>query len=154
MTMSDSKSHPDSDELVNQLLSVLPYLPKKLFGETPLVEEADLHPTHFHILHMVEHEGPLMMRTIAEKLSIKKSNLTPLVRKLLEKKLVAKQRDEADGRIIYIQLTGEGKAYLSDKKSLLENVITQRLTPLSDADRKALSKAMDQLYQVLEKLPD
>lgn len=144
----------EGDELVNQLLSVMPYLPKKLFGETPLMEEADLHPTHFHILHMVENDGPLKMRAIADKLSIKKSNLTPLVRKLLEKELVARQQDEADKRIVYIQLTDSGRAYLAEKKALLENVMTRRLAPLDEDDRRALSEAMEQLYQVLEKLPD
>ncbi|AOM81446.1 MarR family winged helix-turn-helix transcriptional regulator [Salisediminibacterium beveridgei] len=144
----------DADALVNQLLTVMPYLPKKLFGDTPLVEAADLHPTHFHILHMLEYDGALKMRDIAGKLSIKKSNLTPLVRKLLDKGLVKRLQDEADKRIVYIQLTDSGKHFLSDQKMHLESVLAHRLSPLGNDDRKALSEAMDRLCRILDKLPD
>ncbi|SIS60163.1 MarR family winged helix-turn-helix transcriptional regulator [Salimicrobium flavidum] len=140
------------NELVDRILSVLPALPKKLFGDIQPFQESDLHPTHVHILHIIEQEGAVPMKTVAQKLSIKKSNLTPLVRKLIEHGLLEKTKKAEDRRITLVQLTEEGTSFLRDKKRHMEDQLRERLDTLSAEDRQKLHDNFTQLSVILEKM--
>ncbi|SIT00893.1 MarR family winged helix-turn-helix transcriptional regulator [Salimicrobium salexigens] len=140
------------NELIDQILSILPALPKKLFGEVRPFEEKDLHPTHLHILHMVEQDGPLPMKTVAEKLSIKKSNLSPLVGKLIEHGLLEKKKYEKDRRVTLIRLTGEGEAFLSNKKHYMKDKMRERLESLTREERETLHNTFSNLAVILDKM--
>ncbi|MFG6117375.1 MarR family winged helix-turn-helix transcriptional regulator [Halobacillus sp. MO56] len=148
------KTEESMDELVDQTLSIIPILPKKLFSKVQLLQEEDLHPTHFHILHLVEQEEALRMSEIAQKLTIKKSNLTPLVYKLIEKNLIIRKKGKKDRRVTFIELTEQGKSFLAEKKVLMENILKERLSSLTDEDQHKLYNAFTDLSDVLSKLED
>ncbi|WP_163536159.1 MarR family transcriptional regulator [Gracilibacillus sp. YIM 98692] len=141
-----------TNELVEQVLTVLPLLPKKVFGNIPFLQNEDLHPSHFHILHIVEHEGPIKMSDISKKLGINKSNLSPLVHKLLEKQLISRVKDEQDRRVSYIQMTEEGMVFSKKKKQILYEVVQKRFETLSDEDKQELKGAFSIVNRVLSKL--
>ncbi|SDJ37794.1 MarR family winged helix-turn-helix transcriptional regulator [Salimicrobium halophilum] len=140
------------NELVDRILSVLPALPKKLFGDIQPFQESDLHPTHVHILHIIEQEGAVPMKTIAQKLAINKSNLTPLVRKLIDYGLLEKTKWSEDRRVTLVQLTGDGSSFLGDKKKHMEDKLRERLDTLSAEDRQTLHDTFSQLSVILDKM--
>jgi DNA-binding MarR family transcriptional regulator len=60
----------------------------------------------------------LTMGALGKKLYLNTNTLTPLVKKLIEKKLVVKERSLTDERSVLIQLTEEGEML----KNLAENI--------------------------------
>ncbi|WP_208588858.1 MarR family winged helix-turn-helix transcriptional regulator [Gracilibacillus suaedae] len=143
-----------TNELVEQALTVLPILTKKMFGTSPITKKEGLHPSHFHVLHLVEHMGPIQMAEIAKKLDINKSNLTPLIRKLMEKEFIIKTKDETDRRITYIQMTEKGKQFLAEKKQILYQVVRERFATLANQDKGALKEAFITINEVLSSLEE
>ncbi len=143
-----------TNELVEQALTVLPILPKKMFGTSPITRKEGLHPSHFHVLHIVEHAGPIQMAEIAKKLDINKSNLTPLIQKLMEKEFIAKTKDERDRRITYIQMTEQGKQFSNEKKQILYHIVQDRFATLADKDKRALKEAFMTINSIMSSLDE
>lgn len=144
----------NADELVVQTLSVLPLMAKKLFGPIHVLHNSDLHHTHFHIMNIIADAGNIRTTEIARKLAIKKSNLTPLISKLKSKNFIYRHKDEIDRRVIYIQLTEEGNAFLNEKKKMLEKEVEERLTALTNEDRNLLQESVLNLHTILSKLDE
>lgn len=144
----------DTSELVKQTLSIIPLMTKKLFGSVHILHDSDLHHTHFHIMHIVADAKSIRTTEIAKKLAIRKSNLTPLINKLMEKNFIVRVKDEDDRRVIYIELTQEGNVFLKEKKAILEKEVEERLAELTDEDQKKLQEAVLNLDSVLSKLTE
>ncbi|ENH96777.1 MarR family transcriptional regulator [Gracilibacillus halophilus YIM-C55.5] len=147
-------SEQDINELVAKLLFIMPLLPKKLIGRPPEIKDEELHPTHFHILHLIENNGSLRMNEIAQKLSIKKSNVTPLIHKLTERNFIVRKKSEEDRRVTYIQLSDEGETFLAEKKAYLQKCVKQQLGKLNDEEKTTLYRAIIDLEGVLSKIDD
>ncbi|RPF52056.1 MarR family winged helix-turn-helix transcriptional regulator [Aquisalibacillus elongatus] len=141
-----------TNDLVNQVLTALPYIPKKIFGPYHVLETGDLHPSHFHILHTVEQSGPIQMSDIAQSLSINKSNLTPLIQKLLNHGYIEKEKSTHDRRITYVSLTEDGNQFLCEQKERLEQVVEGRLSTLSKDDQRQLKEAFQSISTILSAL--
>ncbi|UOQ84945.1 MarR family winged helix-turn-helix transcriptional regulator [Gracilibacillus salinarum] len=139
-------------ELVDAALSVLPLLPKKLFGTSPVVKKDGLHPSHFHVLRMIEREEPIQMTFIAKKLDINKSNLTPIIQKLIEKDFIKKKKDAHDRRITYLEMTECGERYASEMKKELHQIVQGRFAKLTDEEKNELHRAFDSIHTILTKL--
>lgn len=146
------QKHGNITELVEHTLSVFPLMTKKLFGTVPLFADSDLHQTHFHILHTIAEADFIRTTEIARKLGIQKSNLTPLMHKLMDKNFIQRERAESDRRVITIRLTEEGEAFLQEKKAILEKEVKKRLQQLSASDQEKLLHAVNDLNEVLGKL--
>jgi len=144
----------NTSKLVEQTLSVIPMMTKKLFGPIHILHDSDLHHTHFHILHLVADACSIRTTEIAKKMDIRKSNLTPIINKLVEKNLISRVRDSEDRRVIYIKMTENGDVFLKEKKEILEREVKERLAKLSVEDQKKLQEAVLNLDSVLSKLTD
>lgn len=144
----------DTGELVVQTLSILPLMTKKLFGPVHVLHDSDLHHTHFHILTIISDAGAIRTTEIANKLAIKKSNLTPLLSKLITKNFISRRKDEADRRVIYIELTEEGSVFLNEKKEILQKKVRERLAKLTLEEQETLQKSVFDLHSVLSKLEE
>lgn len=148
MTMKNEKTR----ELVEKTLSVFPLMTKKLFGPVHVLAEEDLHHTHFHILHVIAEAEKIRTTEIAQKLGMRKSNLTPLLNKLVSKNFIQREQGEKDRRAIIITLTSEGHTFMLQKKSILDTEVEKRLQQLSEADQEKLRNAVNDLNQVIGKL--
>ncbi|MFT5724522.1 MAG: DNA-binding MarR family transcriptional regulator [Bacteroidia bacterium] len=76
----------------------------------PLLEEFDLtYPQYLVLLVLWQHKK-LSVTELGTKLFLNTNTLTPLIRKMKEKKLLTKQRSSKDERTVYIALTPKGEA--------------------------------------------
>ncbi|UOR10243.1 MarR family winged helix-turn-helix transcriptional regulator [Halobacillus amylolyticus] len=144
----------DTSKLVEETLSVIPLMAKKIFGPIHVLQDSDLHHTHFHILNIIADAGSIRTTEIGKKLAIRKSNLTPLLNKLITKKFILRIRDNQDRRVIYIEVTEEGKNFLAEKKGILQEEVKERLAKLDLEDQRKLQEAVFNLNSVLEKLTE
>ncbi|SHN22966.1 MarR family winged helix-turn-helix transcriptional regulator [Gracilibacillus kekensis] len=143
-----------TNELVEQVLTVLPQLPKKIFGLEPSVKSEGLHPSHFHVLHIVEQANSIQMTDIAAKLAINKSNLSPLIRKLVERGYISKIKDKRDRRITHIEMTVKGQQFSQKNKSILYESVRERFSSLAQEDKKELNEAFTKINQILSQIEE
>ncbi|RSL33070.1 MarR family transcriptional regulator [Salibacterium salarium] len=139
-------------DIANNLLAIFPLINKKLFPTSKLTQQSDLNITHFFILKTLEDAGDLTLTEIGKRLSILKSNLTPLVQKLEKKEYVTLIPAKKDRRLKYLQLTEEGAAYLKEHQYLLAQEIQKRLGKLEYSDLEKLNESVSHLQEVISKL--
>ncbi|TMF47475.1 MAG: MarR family transcriptional regulator [Chloroflexi bacterium] len=68
-----------------------------------------LNPTEFGILELLYHKGPLPLQQIGEKVLISSGNITYAVDKLEQKKLLERKPSPRDRRVIFAELTPQGR---------------------------------------------
>ncbi|MGJ9383440.1 MarR family transcriptional regulator [Salipaludibacillus sp. CF4.18] len=142
----------NTDKLVANLLSIFPLMNKKLFPPVQVFHDNELNHTHFFLLKIVEEFGPIRTSDLGKKLAIKKSNLTPLINKLIVKELVTREKAAEDRRVIFIKLTSKGGEFLANREEVLKEEIKGRLTRLQDSEADKLFEAVAQLEGILKKL--
>ena len=123
----------------------------KLEENAVITEEfKDLTNNDMHIIEAVGLGEGSNMSMIARKLGITVGSLTTSMNSLVNKKYVVRERSEADRRIVYIRLTPKGeKAYRHHEefhKKMVESVVEK----LSEEEVKALSKALDGLFEFFQ----
>src|SRR5207248_8546327 len=72
-----------------------------------------LNPTEFGILEALYHKGPLPLQQIGEKVLISSGNITYTVDKLEQKGLLQRKPSPRDRRVIFAQLTQQGRELLA-----------------------------------------
>ncbi len=73
-----------------------------------------------NIISYVGRSESMIMREIAERMGLAVSSITPIVDKLVEKKLVNRERNDKDRRIVTVLLTDKGrKIYQMEVDSFL-----------------------------------
>jgi DNA-binding MarR family transcriptional regulator len=109
---------------------------EKLFG---------LSLNEWWILGVTQAKGPLRLGDLAEVLAMDKSQLTRVMRTLLDRKLIKSIPDPADSRAVIVRLTKKGVA-LHDE--ILAEVLRRNenvLRPLESQEVIALSGLLDRL---------
>src|SRR4029450_2648656 len=72
------------------------------------IEKLGLTPPQFYVLATIGYAGGLPFGEIGAKMMVTLSNLTGIVDRLEEKKLVSRQRDAHDRRVVHVVLTDKG----------------------------------------------
>jgi len=138
--------------LVENLFLILPLLKKKFAKEDLYEEEMDLNPPHFHILFTLEEMGTLPITEIAKALMISKTNITPLIQKLIDKGLAQRIYDETDRRYIHISLTDEGRNFLTNHKTLVIRNLKAKISNFNEEDLEKLYSSLYSLKELLDKI--
>ena len=88
-----------------------------------------------HVIEFLGDKGGCMMREVAEFLLVAVNTVTTIIDKLEQKKLVRRERDDSDRRIVMVQLTDKGKeAYRGISELRLEACRTL-LTPFNEDEQ-------------------
>jgi MarR family transcriptional regulator, organic hydroperoxide resistance regulator len=114
----------------------------------PLLEPLGLTYLQYLVMMVLWESGELSVKALGGKLHLDSGTLSPLLKRLLAKKLIVKTRAEADERSVVIRLTGEGRAL----KARAQNV-PQRLmecSGLKAEEARKLFRAVQGLNSRLE----
>jgi DNA-binding MarR family transcriptional regulator len=112
-----------------------------------------------NIISIVGRSGSVIMREIAEQVHLAVSSVTPTVDKLVEKKLVRRERSEEDRRIVTVALSEKGQkiyqmeveSYMRLSASILQALDDQEQEQFLGYFRKvAASLRMDEAATVQE----
>lgn len=106
----------------------------------------------YHILRILEREGPLPMSAIGKRLAIAKQNMTTLVDRLMHDGLVERKNDTRDRRVINIVLTEKGTEFLKESLLTLKKIIRENLSELNNEDIECLDSAFQTIKEVVSKL--
>ena len=111
------------------------------------LEKQGLTPPQFYVLATIGYAGGLPFGEIGAKMMVTVSNLTGIVDRLEEKKLVTRERDEHDRRVVRVVLTDKGVKLYKSTIPLFERSISAIFTPLSKPQQKELSALLRKLIQ-------
>ncbi|WP_425448356.1 MarR family transcriptional regulator [Dethiothermospora halolimnae] len=142
----------DFESVVDSLFSILPVFSKKLIRPDKYNENIGLSQSHFQVLFLIEDSEQLSISEIGKQLCISKPNMTPIVRKLINKKLIKKIRNEEDKRYINIKLTKKGKELIEKHKESVTNNLKSKLLDLEDNDITDLSISLKTVKEILLKI--
>ena len=111
------------------------------------LQELGLTPPQFYVLATIGYAGSLPFGEIGAKMMVTVSNLTGIVDRLEEKKLVLRERDEHDRRVVHVVLTDKGAKLFKNTIPLFEKSISGIFTTLDKAQQKELSALLRKLNQ-------
>jgi len=110
------------------------------------LNKVGLTPPQFYVLATIGYAGGLPFGEIGAKMMVTVSNLTGIVDRLEEKKLVSRERDENDRRVVHVVLTDKGAKLYKSTLPLFEKSVSAIFEPLDSTQQKELSALLRKLY--------
>jgi MarR family 2-MHQ and catechol resistance regulon transcriptional repressor len=121
--------------------------------EEELVEKLGLTPPQFYVLATIGYAGGLPFGEIGAKMMVTVSNLTGIVDRLEEKKLVSRKRDENDRRVVHVVLTEKGGKIYKTTIPLFEKSISHIFSALDKPQQdKPQQKELSALLRKLNRV--
>jgi DNA-binding MarR family transcriptional regulator len=111
------------------------------------LDKQGLTPPQFYVLATIGYAGGLPFGEIGAKMMVTVSNLTGIVDRLEEKKLVLRKRDEHDRRVVHVVLTDKGVKLYKNTIPLFETSISELFASLDKTEQKELSGLLRKLNQ-------
>jgi DNA-binding MarR family transcriptional regulator len=103
----------------------------------------------FQVMQVLWEDGSLMVGTLADRLALDISTISPLLKRLEARDLVSRRRDPRDERRVVITPTPKGLELRREEEAVLRQVsLATRLTP---AQERALVRQLKRLTRLLEK---
>lgn len=160
--MSDSKLSMTAD----MLLDFLSLVRDGLFMENDFVKNFPLNSdefqkkicsismpqSHINVILYLAKVNSSPISQIAKKLNISKSNMTPIIDKLIDLDLVNRYTDNKDRRILRVELTPKAIELFEFVKRTAKDAIKSKISILSDEDLNDLSNSLCTLSSVLKKI--
>lgn len=112
------------------------------------LEKLALTAPQFYVLATIGYAGGLPFGEIGAKMMVTVSNLTGIVDRLEEKKLVSRKRDLRDRRVVHVVLTEKGAKLYKSTIPLFEKSISQIFSPLDKPQQKELSALLRKLNRL------
>lgn len=142
--MSKTSNHPGGDAM--HLYVVLSRASQWVNAHSHHdIRKTGLNPTEFGVLEFLYHKGPQPLQQIGEKILISSGNITYVVDKLERKGLVARRASPDDRRVIYADVTEEGRSFMDSKfpghRLAVEHAV-EALTPEERRQAIALLKKL------------
>lgn len=106
------------------------------------METLNLKPSQAGILFMLNREGRLCQRELAEKIGLTPPSMTVALQKLEKSGYICKVKDENDQRITRIILTQEGKNQVDELKRVMEDMEEILYRGMSKEERLLLRRLM------------
>jgi DNA-binding MarR family transcriptional regulator len=111
---------------------------------------------HLNVLAVLESDGPLSMRALAETLDVSQASATGIVDRMEQRGLIERRRGEDDRRVVRAALTDEGRTLIASLATERRDHLAMMLDRLSDDElrgfllgARALHLARDRFHQHL-----
>lgn len=109
----------------------------------------DLTPRQFAVLVAVSQEEGLSQTSLVRKTGIDRSTLADIVRRMLRKGLLQRQRTKDDARAYSVRLTDDGWSALRRAQPTVEIVDTRVLSVLPESDRGRFLEDLSKIVAAL-----
>lgn len=139
----------DAIKLDNQICFPLYACAKEIVRRyKPFLDELDLTYTQYIAMMVLWEEKEINVKDLGKKLYLDSGTLTPLLKRLEQKGMVARRRDQKDERILMISITAEGEAL---KEKAVEIPYKMRgCVALDEKDTKELYRILHLLLKDFE----
>lgn len=141
-----------SKEVTDDLIKLLFDINSKLLKFNELGKGDVFPPSHIKTLIYLHHKKSVTISDMAKCLIISKSNMTPIIDKLIEEGFVNRFTDKNDRRKINVELTEKGESFVQEKFSVLKNSLSDKISTLENSDLDRLSDLIKEFKHILTKL--
>jgi len=100
------------------------------------------------ILKLLEAEGDKKMKDIGERVVVKLSNLTNIIDRLENQKLVKRVNSKTDRRSIFVHITTKGKKLLADYAEFLRELSTRMKQVMQEEQFGILVEGLEKISKV------
>jgi len=109
--------------LEDQLCFKLYAISRQITGAyRPVLENLDITYPQYLVMLVLWKENEITVKELGKRLYLDSGTLTPLLKRLEQKKVISRQRDTADERSVIITLTLEGKNMQQKAKKIPETL--------------------------------
>ncbi len=126
--------------------SIYKILHKKLEQELILRTSSLL---EYRILKIIDENGQVTMAELAEINYVTQAWITGMIDKMENKKLVRRNRSEEDRRVIYIEITPEGKGLLAELKAVFDKTLYEHFSYVEPKEIEQLNKILGKIKENL-----
>ncbi|MEW9699492.1 MarR family winged helix-turn-helix transcriptional regulator [Paenibacillus sp. SI8] len=140
--MSESKAKEDSLGLYIALSRASQWVNSHADRD---IRQHGLNRTEFGVLELLYHKGSQPIQQIGGKVLMSSGNITYVVDKLEKKQFVTRRTSTEDRRLIYAEITEQGKAFIEDIFPKHADVIHQAVAGLTDDEKKVASQLLKKL---------
>ena len=115
---------------------------QRLFALIRWLSPPGLSLTSGATLATLERSGPCRLTALAASEGVTQPAMTQLVGRLADSGLVARRADPDDGRVVYVELTPEGRDLITRRRAVRTERLSVLMARLSQADQDALAAAL------------
>lgn len=137
------------ESIAQNIFSVMPLLRKRLLHMDVIQAEHGIPLSHVQVLSMLNETGSMSVSEISHRLGIAKPNITPLVDRLIDEKLVDRVRDTHDRRVVNVVILDAGREKLAAIRGTIGEQVQEWAQNISAADFRELSEALASLTRIL-----
>lgn len=109
--------------------------------------ELEITPAIFGVLEVLNHNKGLTQTRLATAIGLDRSSLVPLLDKLQQRNLVAREASSADRRTNHLHLTPTGKQLLAKADKRVRQHEERILAPLTKAETQQLIRLLAKIAQ-------
>lgn len=137
------------ESIAQNIFNVMPLLRKRLLHMDVIQSEHGIPLSHVQVLSMLSETGSMSVSEISHRLGIAKPNITPLVDRLIEEKLVDRIRDTQDRRVVNVVILEAGREKLAAIRATIGEQVQEWAQNISAADFRELADALSSLTRIL-----
>jgi DNA-binding MarR family transcriptional regulator len=113
------------------------------------VGKTELTPRQFAVLAAAAAAEDLSQTALVDATGIDRSTLADIVRRLVERGLLARRRTKTDARMYAVKLTAAGQAAMKSAGPVAESTDTTLLAVLPESQRKTFLNALDKIVETM-----
>lgn len=110
--------------------------------------------SHIRVILYLTKFNSSSISEIAKNLNISKSNMTPIIDKLIDENLVNRYTDPNDRRVLRVDLTPKATDFFNDLRNCAKNIIFEKISKLDEDDLSKLETSLIDLISISKKLLD
>ncbi|WP_027628733.1 MarR family winged helix-turn-helix transcriptional regulator [Ruminiclostridium cellobioparum] len=139
-------------EISNNMFFLFLSLNHKMINRSIMLKGLSVPPSHMKVIFYLTTNGPSPVSKIANDLEISKPNMTPIIDNLISEGYAVRYDDPNDRRIINIKATEKAFNTLKQKKQETVELVSEKLSSLSDEDIELLMDTIPPLIKILGKI--
>jgi DNA-binding MarR family transcriptional regulator len=149
--MAGLATPPGQRELIGDIIAQF----RSAFGELRCIGSQRLRQHgvsagHLHIASILERHGGMAMSRVAEVLDVSLSAATGIVDRMEQRGLIERTRPADDRRVVFVQLTEDGRRILEDVEALRGEMLRSVLSRLSPERLEALAATLDDVRHAVD----
>ncbi len=135
-----------------EIMNVVMTLQRDLLKFHARFEFGELSRLHMGVLSVLRKNGEMPVSAIAAKLRVSKPQMTVILDRLEELRLVRRGADASDRRVTTVGITDTGRVSLEAAMVTAHRAMTQRLSILNDEELVEFGDALRVMQKILAKL--
>lgn len=151
-TMGSSEAqHTKDEQLELRVLRALRRIIQAIdIHSRKLAQQHDITSPQLVTLLCVADEGPLTPSAIAERVHVSSGTVVGILHRLESKKLVRRDRDTHDRRLVYVTITEQGRALAQSAPSPLQDSFAEALQSLPDLEQMAIAISLERIVDLMQ----